>query len=286
MNKRESVKNREVLLHAYFKKGEWSKAKRVLLQLLSKSPNDPWLLTRLSYTYYNEKNYSKALELSRRAYSIDSEDPVVIWDYAKALLYSDKIPEAIPMYTKLIRMDPRKLTGKGYPKRWWLGLKNDCRFWLSVCYLRNDRLSLATKYIQEHIVNRKRGTPTECSIREARILLGRLETLIKEINEHKVRLWIALLEVKADRHAQLRELTKYKGAYTNGLVMAKSARAAKQNLKEAVNNMGLRLVSIEDLEEFDRRCLKSKVEPDLKRLATKVRKTSHAQLGAFYTWKR
>lgn len=264
-----------------FSRSDWPSARKLLLREIRRYPHDSWLLTRLSFVYYNEQKYEKALEMSEKAYRIDPHDPVVLWDNARALLEKDRISESVRIFKTLIRMSVRALSAKGYNRRWLLGIKNDCRFWVAVGYLRLDRLDLAAKYFRQNLANRKRGRPTECSINEARNFLRGIEKLKKKITNNELRLWISLMEVRPTRG---QEVARFKGAYTNGLVMAHSAREAESRLKKRLGHMGYKVVSVEDTEEFERRCLKFEVEQYLRKLAAKAKRTRSAQFDLFCTW--
>lgn len=268
-------------IYECFSRGDWPSARKLLLREIRRYSNNSWLLTRLSFVYYNEGKYSKALEISEKAYLIDPNDPVVLWDYARVLLEKDRIIDSIRIFKKLIRMNNKTFYTKGHNKRWSLGIKNDCLFWIAVGYLRLNRLDLAAKYFSQHIANRKRGRPTECSIKKARNFLRGIEKLKEKVNQNELRLWTSLIEVKPFRGP---EVTRIKGAYTNGLVMSLSARKAESEFRKRLLEMGYKIVSIEDTEEFERRCLKVDVDQDLKRLAIKVRRTHAAQFDHFCTW--
>jgi tetratricopeptide (TPR) repeat protein len=262
-------------------RGDWASARKLLLREIRRHPRNTWLLTRLSFVYFNEGKYTKALQMSEKAYTFDRHDPVVLWDYARALLETDRISESVRIFKTLIPMSVSTLAAKGYNRCWSRGIKNDCRFWIAVAYLRLDRLDLAAKYFRQHLANRKRGVPTECSIKEARNFLSGIEKLKEKIAKKDLRLWISLLEVKSLRG---QEPARFTGAYTHGLVMAHSARQAESTLRKALARIGYEVVSVQDTEEFDRQCLKFEVEKDLRYLAAKVRRTRKTQFGAFYTW--
>lgn len=48
------------------KKKKWDKARKLLLRQIKKYQNNAYLLTHLSYVYYNERKYNKSLTMSRK----------------------------------------------------------------------------------------------------------------------------------------------------------------------------------------------------------------------------
>jgi len=270
-------------LYEYFSKGDWNNARRLLLKQLRKYPNDSSSITRLSYIYLNEGEYSKALEMSHKAYSINPHDPVVLWDYANALFRNDRFAESIRLFKILMNMSINTLSARGYNKNWSNGIQNDCRFWIACGYMHLDKIDLAAKYFRLHLANRRRGRPTECSIREAKNFLKSIDSIREKIKNNELRLWISLIETKPINKQKERN---FKGAFTHGFVMAHSVREVKNKLHKALENKGYKAIAFEDTEEFDKLCLKHEVDKDLRRIAAKAIRSRTAKFGMFYSWKK
>jgi len=64
---------------------EWRAARKKIRLALQKKPDDHWLLTRLSLTYYEERNYRMALSYNTKAMKHAPTCPLVLWDYAGSL---------------------------------------------------------------------------------------------------------------------------------------------------------------------------------------------------------
>jgi adenylate cyclase len=60
----------------------------------------------LSILYLQQKEYDKAIAEGERALSLDQGSPFATFMYAKALLYSGRPEEAIPLLEKAIRLNP------------------------------------------------------------------------------------------------------------------------------------------------------------------------------------
>ncbi len=257
-------------------------AKRLLLGEKRRHAQDPWVLTRLSFVYYCEEEYAKAVETSKLAYSIDPTDPVVIWDYARALLEAGHRQESIRLLMRVLRKSLRGFSAKGYSKGLAAEIKSDCRLLLSTGHLRENRLHLAAKYLREHISDERARGASASKTKEVEGLLRGIEMVREAIATKRVRLWISLLEVAPIAG---NDKLRFEGAFTSGLTMSSSRRRALSTFAEALNRKGLVLVAYEDLEEFDRRCLKQEVPARLRMLAAKTKKTGVPHFDSFHTWK-
>lgn len=153
-----------------FKEGNWKGARKVLLKLLKDYPEDHWLLTRLSVTYYEEKNYLKALEYVEKARTITSRCPLVLWDYAGTLDMLNNNEDAIRIYKRLIRRGVNRIAygecGEGIS--WARSLVNDCRYRLGLIYARMGEFRLARNYLDTHIANRYLNCYSIYNLREVK----------------------------------------------------------------------------------------------------------------------
>lgn len=139
--------------------GRWRRARRLILEEMKADPENHWLLTRLSTTFYEERNYAKALEISRTAYTISPKCPLVLWDYAGALEMAGKEHEAIGMWNSMLRRGVQSIAkdkcGEGV--QWARSLLNDCRYRLAVAYLDAKQYALAERHILAHKARRRTG---------------------------------------------------------------------------------------------------------------------------------
>ena len=132
----------------------------MLQALISSSKEESfWLYTSLSSVCYELKNYEEALKYAKLAYALNTESPLVLWDYAGALYMLNQEQEAIDLWQRIIRINEEviafELTTEGL--QWARSLKNDSLYRIaqSYYYLENDNMAL--KYAMDHLNSRKKG---------------------------------------------------------------------------------------------------------------------------------
>src|SRR5215475_3821245 len=81
---------------------DWVVARRLIRQELRHKRDDHWLLTRLSLTYYEQKQYKKSLQYVVEALQIAPYCPLAIWDYAGTLDMLKRKKKALQIYQWLI----------------------------------------------------------------------------------------------------------------------------------------------------------------------------------------
>jgi len=99
-------------LDARFQRAHLATERRELRSLRKKlkaEPESHWLLTRIASTYYELRNYRRALEYSQRALAVQPRCPLARWDRACALDMLGQKREAIAIWTHLIRRGPERL---------------------------------------------------------------------------------------------------------------------------------------------------------------------------------
>jgi tetratricopeptide (TPR) repeat protein len=165
---------------------KWPEARRLIEKELKVSPDDHWLLDRLSVTYYEEKNYHAALDEIKKAYHLAPNCPLVLWDYAGA---SDAIghhSKAKSLYVRILNKFP-----DGYgdtcteDKLWMNSLAVDCFFRLAICCVKLDEKQNAVRFFDAYIRLRK-SHPELQSLYEIKDASRRKKQLAKsdqEVNE-------------------------------------------------------------------------------------------------------
>jgi tetratricopeptide (TPR) repeat protein len=58
---------------------EWLLARRLITEALVRKPQDHWLLSRLALTYYEQRQYRRALNYELKALQIEPYCPLAIW---------------------------------------------------------------------------------------------------------------------------------------------------------------------------------------------------------------
>jgi tetratricopeptide (TPR) repeat protein len=170
MDLKKSWQDQSKKINQLFKEEKWIEAKAYIFDLLKEDPCSHWLLTRLSTTYYEEKEYDRALEYAEQTLKIAPHCPLVLWDYAGALDMLNRFSDAISIYKSLIRRGINRIAydecGEGI--RWARVFINDCRYRLGLAYASTGKFNLAKKYLREHISNRNGNTPSIYSLREVK----------------------------------------------------------------------------------------------------------------------
>jgi tetratricopeptide (TPR) repeat protein len=173
-----------------FKHEQWAQARKLLQNRLEKEPNDHWLLTRLGTTYYENRDYPKALDLSRRAIRLASECPLVLWDLASTLEMLGDDRGALRAYRGLFARGPQKIAGdecgEGMP--WALSLLTDCLYSAAGCLHRIGDRDAAVSCLRQHLELRALGSKSIYSRRDvgkrfAEIAGSRLGLIEREIGE-------------------------------------------------------------------------------------------------------
>src|SRR5262245_50104924 len=101
---------------------------------LISDPTDHWLWTTLGLTYYEEREYEKAVECSTRAVELAPDCPLALWDYAGSLLMAGRDTAALAIWTLLLEMDLEQVAygecgaGCGEGMDWALQLINDVHY--------------------------------------------------------------------------------------------------------------------------------------------------------------
>jgi tetratricopeptide (TPR) repeat protein len=113
----------------------WSDARRVIEEELKKAPDDHWLLTRLSTTYYEVGDYKTALKWVEKARKFAPECPLVLWDYAGTLDMLGRERDALSVHCDLLRRSSTNLAENecGEGLEWALDLQTDCWFRAARC---------------------------------------------------------------------------------------------------------------------------------------------------------
>ena len=82
------------------------KATELLQKTLSLDSNNALAHGNFSIVYLQKREYDKAIAEGELAVSLDPNSPMTIFSYAKALVYSGRPEEAIPLLKKAIRLNP------------------------------------------------------------------------------------------------------------------------------------------------------------------------------------
>jgi tetratricopeptide (TPR) repeat protein len=156
---------------------KWPTAQRLIREELKRKPTDHWLLCRLALTYYEQRQYHKALAYDLKALQNGPYCPLAIWGYAGTLDALKQPKEALELYRWLISWGEDELAygpcGEGL--RSARSLIADC-FYRIACiqeYAGQRRRAIAS--YKEHLRRRKRGTRSIYPLNNVRRRLHLLE---------------------------------------------------------------------------------------------------------------
>ena len=114
---------------------KWLDVRRAIQEELKADPDNHWLLTRLSTTFYEQHAYKDALRWVEKAKEIMPNCPLVLWDYAGTLDMLGRKQEAIVIYRSLLDRGAEAIAedecGEGLD--WALALLTDCVYRIGAC---------------------------------------------------------------------------------------------------------------------------------------------------------
>lgn len=91
--------------------GKYAEAREWIRSGLKWTPDDHWLLDRMSLTYNEQGQYARALNWIEKAYKYARDCPMVLWGYADTLALSGKEQEATRVFRRLYRLANKALNG-------------------------------------------------------------------------------------------------------------------------------------------------------------------------------
>jgi tetratricopeptide (TPR) repeat protein len=154
---------------------DWTGARKLIRAELKKTPNSHWLLTRLGLTYYEQKQYARALHIEERALRISPRCPLVLWDYAGSLQMLKRHKEAVAIYSRLIRRGARSIAydecGEGLA--WARGLVVDCHYRRGESYQALGRKRDALADLVKHLDGRGPGCRSIYPLGEVRAVASK-----------------------------------------------------------------------------------------------------------------
>jgi len=138
---------------------KWVHARRLIRQELRLRRDDHWLLTRLSVTYYEQKQYQKSLNCVVEALRVAPNCPLAIWDYAGMLDMLNRKKRALQIYQWLISLGEDRIAfgecGEGI--RFARSLIADCYYRIARIHEGRRERQKALRAYKQHLRRRKLG---------------------------------------------------------------------------------------------------------------------------------
>lgn len=160
---------------------QWVRARSLIRKALAKEPDSHWLLSRLALTYYEQKQYRKALSYELKALQIEPYCPMSIWGYAGTLDMLEQEKEALKLYRWLISWGEEELAygqcGEGIQKA--RSLIADCFYRIARIQGRAGQRKRAIQSYKEHLSRRTRGTRSIYPLKDVKQRMRKLENLQK-----------------------------------------------------------------------------------------------------------
>ena len=165
---------------------DWIAARTLIRTALKSEPHNHWLITRLGLTYYEQRQYKRAIRCAEKALSLAPSCPLVLWDYAGDLDMLERTNEAIRIYRRLINRGVERIAVErcGEGKAWARGLIADCHFRLAACLMAKGQFEKAGEALDQHLALRGRTCRSIYVLQDVRKLLRDLKTNMRPNGGH------------------------------------------------------------------------------------------------------
>ena len=163
---------------------EWVRARRLIRLALSSEPDSHWLLSRLALTYYEQRQYRRALHYEIKALQIEPYCPMAIWGYAGTLDMLERDKEALEIYGWLISWGEDELAygtcGEGIQRA--RSLIADCFYRIARIHEQIGLHEKALRFYNEHLSRRTRGTRSIYPLKAVKAEIKALQERAKASN--------------------------------------------------------------------------------------------------------
>jgi len=131
---------------------DWEAARSLIEARLLQEPGSHWLLARLALTYYEQRQYEKALEISNHALSLAPECPLALWEFGGALDMLGRWEEAERVYSGLIArgVDHVAYGDCGEGLDWAMSLFADCEYRRASCFAKSGEPNQAKEALARY----------------------------------------------------------------------------------------------------------------------------------------
>lgn len=176
--KKEIIKELLDKFYLEYHNGNFKEAIMLLNEILFKEGKGSfWIYSRLSSCYYELMDYDTALFYAKKAYRLNPHSPLVLWDYAGALIMLKKEKKAIELLKRIQDMSD-DLTIYGFTDsdtKWMASLKNDANFLIGKAYYTICEDTLAKNFLSDYLANKKKGMKSLYNKKKALLYLKEID---------------------------------------------------------------------------------------------------------------
>ncbi len=137
----------------------WPQARKLIREELRHDRTNHWLLTRLSLTYYEQKQYRKSLQYVVQALQIAPYCPLAVWDYAGTMDMLRRKRRALQIFQWLTSWGEKRIAygecGEGI--RFARSLIADCYYRIARIHQERRERDKAKRAYRQHLLRRKHG---------------------------------------------------------------------------------------------------------------------------------
>jgi tetratricopeptide (TPR) repeat protein len=169
-------------------KDQYDEARRLIEKELEKEPDSHWLLTQLGSTYYEQRQYKKALKWLLKSLDILDDCPLTLWHLAGTLEALEKPKAALRIYSWLLesRISPEE-DPCWESVEWTENLKTDCVYRIGTCFVDLKQKAKAAQSFRRYVDLLLAGAPGMYSLEEVQQHLDRLRSGKREAVEAELR---------------------------------------------------------------------------------------------------
>jgi tetratricopeptide (TPR) repeat protein len=155
---------------------KWRKARFLLQEEMLFAPSDHWVWITLGLTYYEEKEYDKALACSKQAVELEPSCPLGLWHYAGCLYMRGEESSALAIWSLLLARDPEEIANEpcGEGIEWAMQLINDVHYRVARYYQRKEEPEMARTSFEKYLHNRAHGVTSIYDSRRVQAYLAEL----------------------------------------------------------------------------------------------------------------
>lgn len=160
---------------------DWVTARKLIRAELKRHPKDHWLLGRLALTYYEQRNYEKALHWDIMALQEAPYCPLLIWDYAGTLAMLERNDEALLLYRWLLSWGVKQLAygecGEGM--RSARALVADCHYRIACIWEEKRQWKRSAAEFAKYFALRRKGHGSIYSLREVKAEYSEVQAKVR-----------------------------------------------------------------------------------------------------------